>query len=657
MVLCERIELPEDIQASAFRVILGAAEGEVVANVDVQKSALAVLVNCVCAPIHRPSGLLGRFGSTKKKTTNKCSEELIQKVWECVRANSGIIVLLQLMQIKGPIMDADCIRGMACRALAGLARSETVKQIISKLPLFTNGQLQVLMRDPILQEKRTDHVMFQKYALELMERVSGKSKSQQNNEFDTSMANIHKANVVAQTKIQFNEQQLNQLIHQHLLSRGLIDSAATFRTETGLNTLVPSSSRRNPLHSPFSYKTPQSRRFRMKGTDLSASLGLTQTPAMITQTGQTSSTQNVDQVDEANLSIATPIKIIKKNLSIAVASSASQTSIANTTLTNTTPQRSLQKQISKLDDLITTTPSTVLDITNKTITLDTIITEYLTNQHALCKNPMSTCPQFDLFIPHKCPDPKINKMNDGMASSNNFVGRFYRHQMGHNTKRYDRHLVHSQFSVMQTIKPNRSDHRSSRETFTCSAYSPVSPHIMAGSYNGNVSIFNINNSEKFTQNCNVSYINSIKCCNNGKMVLLSCQESSQECSLWYLDYANKQLVKKLEWKEEEYCEFNNYIVQDKILCTKAEVASIYDILTGRKISTFTPTQFNQYTKNRATFYPTDELILSDGVLWDVKSGKDIHKFDKLNQAISGVFHPNGLEVSIYFVGDLQRSNE
>lgn len=31
---------------------------------------------------------------------------------------------------------------MACRALAGLARSETVRQIISKLPLFTNGQLQ-----------------------------------------------------------------------------------------------------------------------------------------------------------------------------------------------------------------------------------------------------------------------------------------------------------------------------------------------------------------------------------------------------------------------------------------------------------------------------------------------------------------------------------
>lgn len=40
----------------------------------------------------------------------------------------------------------------------------------------------------------------------------------------------------------------------------------------------------------------------------------------------------------------------------------------------------------------------------------------------------------------------------------------------------------------------------------------------------------------------------------------------------------------------------------------------------------------------------DELILSDGILWDVNSGKEIHKFDKLNQTINGVFHPNGIEV-------------
>lgn len=57
-----------------------------------------------------------------------------------------------------------------------------------------------------------------------------------------------------------------------------------------------------------------------------------------------------------------------------------------------------------------------------------------------------------------------------------------------------------------------------------------------------------------------------------------------------------------------------------------------------------PTISNQYTKNRATFSHNDELVLSDGVLFDVASGKQIRKLDKLNQTQSGVFHPNGLEV-------------
>lgn len=82
------------------------------------------------------------IGSPRKKSNLRNSEELIQKVWESVRSQSGIMVLLQLMQVKTPITDADSIRTLACRALAGLARSDTVKQIIGKLPLFTNGQLQ-----------------------------------------------------------------------------------------------------------------------------------------------------------------------------------------------------------------------------------------------------------------------------------------------------------------------------------------------------------------------------------------------------------------------------------------------------------------------------------------------------------------------------------
>ena len=57
--------------------------------------------------------------------------------------------------------------------ILGLARSPAARQIMSKLPIFTNGELQTLVRGPVLQDKRTEHVKFQEYAMELIKKVSG----------------------------------------------------------------------------------------------------------------------------------------------------------------------------------------------------------------------------------------------------------------------------------------------------------------------------------------------------------------------------------------------------------------------------------------------------------------------------------------------------
>lgn len=74
---------------------------------------------------------------------------------------------------------------------------------------------------------------------------------------------------------------------------------------------------------------------------------------------------------------------------------------------------------------------------------------------------------------------------------------------------------------------------------------------------------------------------------------------------------------------------------------------IYDIHTGQKtVTLFDPSLANNYKRNCATFNPTDDLVLNDGVLWDVRASRAIHKFDKFNMNISGVFHPNGLEVIV-----------
>lgn len=326
-----------------------------------------------------------------------------------------------------------------------------------------------------------------------------------------------------------------------------------------------------------------------------------------------------------------PIKLIRKSQTTVQVPQQYQTNQQN---------RSLQKQISAVEAMTPTfagpaarTQTNSATLSNK-VTLETIITEYLTNQHALCKNPMSTCPQFDLVLPHKCPDPRPTRVS---GLSQNFAARFIRQQAGFNTRRLDRRLVHSHFCVARTIRPEDPDYH-----FNCCDIAPCATSVALGAYNGEVKIYNINDSaEEFSFQCHDSAMCSLRYNRDGNLITTSSQWRQPLSALWNVE--NKQFVMKTSWEEEEYMEFAN-TSNDKILGTRAELATIFDLNTGQEISKFQPTIYNQYTKNRATFYPTDELILSDGVLWDVRSGKEIHKFDKLNLMISGVFHPNGLEV-------------
>jgi DDB1- and CUL4-associated factor 1 len=331
-------------------------------------------------------------------------------------------------------------------------------------------------------------------------------------------------------------------------------------------------------------------------------------------------------MDEEVCSINTPIKLIKKQLPS----------------TNQTPSTSTASALEKQEPadifLNATAPPSVQKnsaIPKVNVTLNTIITEYLTNQHSLCKNPMSTCPQFDLFKPHKCPDPRPNRNIMGLGV--NVAARFFKRQQGFSSVKLDRRFVHSQFHVARTLKTSDLD-----LCFTTCDFTSDASSLMIGTHSGEVRVFHINDStEDFSASCSDSYINNIKCSRNGRLVLTSSTWHTPLSALWSVD--NKQFSSKLSFNDEEYVEFSN-LVQDKVLGTKAEKASIYDINTGQSIRSLNPTIFNQYSKNRATFCPTDELILSDGVLWDFRSSQQIHKFDKLNNTLSGVFHPNGLEV-------------
>lgn len=43
------------------------------------------------------------------------ADDLLVKMWDNMRANNGIMVLLKLLMVKTPITEADAIRALACK--------------------------------------------------------------------------------------------------------------------------------------------------------------------------------------------------------------------------------------------------------------------------------------------------------------------------------------------------------------------------------------------------------------------------------------------------------------------------------------------------------------------------------------------------------------
>lgn len=87
------------------------------------------------------SGTVAKFQG-KSRPAFKSFDDILAKMWSSVRASNGIKALLSLLMVKTPLVDADCIRSLACKALCGLSRSDKIRQVIGKLQLFNSGQLQ-----------------------------------------------------------------------------------------------------------------------------------------------------------------------------------------------------------------------------------------------------------------------------------------------------------------------------------------------------------------------------------------------------------------------------------------------------------------------------------------------------------------------------------
>nr|KAF6473842.1 DDB1 and CUL4 associated factor 1 [Rousettus aegyptiacus] len=611
-----------------------AVDGEFfIHDAEIQKSALQIIINCVCGPDNRISSI-GKFisGTPRRKLpqTPKSSEHTLAKMWNVVQSNNGIKVLLSLLSIKMPITDADQIRALACKALVGLSRSSTVRQIISKLPLFSSCQIQQLMKEPVLQDKRSDHVKFCKYAAELIERVSGKPLLIGT---DVSLARLQKADVVAQSRISFPEKELLLLIRNHLISKGLGETATVLTKEADLpmtaashsSAFTPVTAAASPVSLP---RTPRIANGIATRLGSHVAVGATAPPA------PTAHPQ--PRPPQGSLALPGPSYVGNSPLIGRISFIRERPSPCNGRKIRVLRQKSdhgaysqspaIKKQ---LDRHLPSPP-----------TLDSIITEYLREQHARCKNPVATCPPFSLFTPHQCPEPKQRRQ-----APINFTSRLNRRASfpkygGVDGGCFDRHLIFSRFRPISVFREANED----ESGFTCCAFSARERFLMLGTCTGQLKLYNVfSGQEEASYNCHNSAITHLEPSRDGSLLLTSATWSQPLSALWGM---KSVFDMKHSFTEDHYVEFSKHS-QDRVIGTKGDIAHIYDIQTGNKLLTlFNPDLANNYKRNCATFNPTDDLVLNDGVLWDVRSAQAIHKFDKFNMNISGVFHPNGLEIII-----------
>nr|XP_002123152.1 DDB1- and CUL4-associated factor 1 isoform X2 [Ciona intestinalis] len=621
--LCETINIPDSsTPETGISILLNVAEGESYTGIEPepQKSALAVIVNCVCGPQYKFEGTVGRVVNTtpQNRSVSKFIDEARRKLWECVKTNNGIKILLHLLTITHPAVHADDLRLLACKALCGLCRCETVKQIASMLPMFNNGQLQALTRQPVMQDRKKQHARFCKYMEELTEQVSGKPSA-----FRMDLESLRKAHIVSQTVIRYDNRELLQLIHNHLQWSGLHSSAASLAKEALLNTPT--------TFSPSVLSTPKN----LVRHALTGGAGDASTPA----------SRKISFNRGTHAHGSTPA--LPPHSSVMCTPTQKKMKFRNRLENGQTTEPSgmdIQKYRLSSNGRVTVVEPGLLgaDKDSHTPTLNTIVADFLKSQHAHCENPVVTVPEFSLTRSHCCPKPLYRA-----EAPINIASRYFRRQI---TPRWggvggcarDRQFIYSRFRPSFVFRPPDQEN----VPYTCCAFMPDDLSLAVGNFQGDITFHSLDTEQdRVIENCANAPIVCLEPSRDGERLLTVAEGVfSNPCTMFNVE----NMESKFNYRGAYHVEFSK-TTQDRVIGTKDSSALIYDAATGQIIQTLEKVNLaKQYTCNKATFSPNDDLVLSDGLLWDprVSSTEPIHKFDKFNSSMSGIFHPRGTEVII-----------
>ncbi|KHJ95098.1 LisH protein [Oesophagostomum dentatum] len=634
---CDSMRLPNGNDSDGFQILMEIIGNVILNDSEIRIAALNVLINCVSVPEELSKVTISRVENTEKKEKEKDGrrsrsafgsvqmKDHCEKIWAATRKYNGINILLTAIRVNSPIADADETRALACRALREFAKWEPVRQILSKLPFITANELQGLMRQPVMLEKRSEHLKFCEEARKLIETVTQRPMIDQL----INPKDLTQVQRLANTRVSYNEKELLQLIHDHLVRKGLHATASQLVTEAELPDVPASRAPTTPARlppMPRSHSTALSQ-LQPRSLVLPGASGLT---SAIT-TSETSTSTSAASANKRHCSISNGAPSQRQGGHGFLEPSPGR--VRKTKSSIAFPQRLQLRTPATSGSRIGAVEKADLRPYKG---LDDIVTEYFRVQHSKCSHPVTTCPPFSLFYPHRCPEPRTIgpvPVNIVDRFSSKDVLPYSTRAMMHSK---DESYVFSRFRPSRTI----SEHD---EMYTSCAFSIDDEHLIVGMFTGDVHWINMDTGvEESHTMCHSSGITSIVPSKDGNFLLTSSAYISPLSALWRL---GDQQEHAFDLPEEYFVQFTN-LSSEKIIGTCDVTGSLYDTETGRLLRKYrrdsVPTG---YTHNRASFSPCDTMVLNDGVLYDVR-GPVVHMFDQLNTTGCSVFHPQGNEIII-----------
>ncbi|CAD5117441.1 DgyrCDS6209 [Dimorphilus gyrociliatus] len=650
----------DDSYKNAFAVLFGLIDNREVEhehdNFEVRKAALSLIKNCVSSPVKAGSYHVMRYGITPKKklkstpTPKKPKFEILQKMWQAFRDNAGIFCLSQYLEAINHTDETNlALQTLVVKCFIGLSRCSSIKQILIKLPLFKDNLKQITENAANLDYKG-QYKKFDESVKKLLKCLDDGKKKR------------------SKTHVTFDDNELLPLIHKFLKEKGFQKTVTALQTEEKEKKHKVLDKMDEFVKYQLESNTPkleEKERKSKKSEKLSKQVCLDERKLL-----KVSELEDIPNKRETK-----PSKMTKKLSDLGDLMNSQEENSRERTDSDENSQKSIVKSLKndadddKFNQENMPKPVRKLKIVEKFLSpstklyesspirrtssqtpvsmrLQDVVMDYLEKQHAECKKPMHTCPPFNFSRPHSCPiankhlmDSDLNitlRLNDRRSGG---TLRCYKK----NLRRHERTWKWNRLRFFHHFSTEEQDGMINQEDiFSSCGFVKGSTELCLGTQGGFLKGYQTSNMREIWKVESLgSSIESIisNPVNDKLFATVSDGRSAVLC------YDNTGIPRE-KFQLDETETFQWSYCGKKAVCAYYDNAYIYDINTSKKIlKIYHADSLNSfYTRSAPSFSPDDKMILFEGMLFDTRAGKIIHKFDKLSKNSYGVCNPNNVEL-------------